>query len=104
MADQPATIEEQSGVSDGVQQIPAAVTVTEVPAAADARDALLRAIGAEAQLVVEKSAGQAASALVELARAYALVASPAVPVVSTSRMKGDYNRYLQEAAPEGEVR
>ncbi|MFE2870952.1 hypothetical protein [Embleya sp. NPDC059259] len=59
---------------EGIHRIPATVTVvTEVPAASDARDALLRAIGAEAQLVAEKSAGQASTALVELAHAYALV-------------------------------
>ncbi|MFI6476158.1 hypothetical protein ACIBL5_38755 [Streptomyces sp. NPDC050516] len=34
---------------EGIQQIPVVMNVTEVPAATDARDALLRAIGAEAQ-------------------------------------------------------
>ncbi|MFD9593717.1 hypothetical protein ACFWA9_13305 [Kitasatospora sp. NPDC059973] len=60
---------------EGVQQIPAVIQVQASPAATEARDALLAAIGAEAQLVVEKSAGQASAALVELARAYALVAT-----------------------------
>ncbi|MFD7623775.1 hypothetical protein [Streptomyces sp. NPDC059802] len=52
--------------------------VTEVPAAADSREALLRAIGAEAQLVAENSAGQASAALVELARAFALATAGTV--------------------------
>ncbi|KAB2587743.1 MULTISPECIES: hypothetical protein [Streptomyces] len=66
--------DEQSGiqVTESVE-IPAQVTVTEVPAAVDARDALLRAIGQEAQHVADKSAGQASAALEALARAYALV-------------------------------
>ncbi|MFE4801616.1 hypothetical protein ACFRFL_43335 [Streptomyces sp. NPDC056708] len=51
---------------------PARITLPpEVPAAA-ARDKLLAAIGAEAQRVAEKSAGEASAALVQLARAYAL--------------------------------
>ncbi|WP_030303679.1 hypothetical protein [Streptomyces katrae] len=41
--------------------------------ALDARDRLLAAIGQEAQLVAEKYAGQASTALAELARAYALI-------------------------------
>ncbi|MGW8782587.1 hypothetical protein ACWGNM_31615 [Streptomyces sp. NPDC055796] len=61
------------GVSEGTQQIPAQTTVTEVPAAIEARDVLLAAIGREAQIVADKSAGQASAALVELARAYALL-------------------------------
>ncbi|MGW8782588.1 hypothetical protein ACWGNM_31620 [Streptomyces sp. NPDC055796] len=56
---------------EGVQQIP----VAEALAVTEARDVLLAAIGQEAQLVVEKSAGQASAALLELARAYALVAT-----------------------------
>ncbi|MEU0633746.1 hypothetical protein [Streptomyces sp. NPDC005989] len=76
MADQP-TSEEQPTADEGVQQIPAVIRVEQPPAAADARDALLAAIGAQAQAVADKSAGQASAALVELARAYALVAFPA---------------------------
>lgn len=61
-------------VGEGIQQIPAQIVVTQPPAVTDARDKLLSAIGAEAQRVAETSAGQASAALVELARAYALVA------------------------------
>ncbi|MFE7403568.1 hypothetical protein [Streptomyces sp. NPDC057557] len=70
--------------AEGVQEIPATVRVVEEPAAADARAQLLAAIGAEAQLVAEKSAGQASAALVELAHAYALVIGGAtVPTAIT---------------------
>ncbi|MFF4104365.1 hypothetical protein [Streptomyces sp. NPDC001903] len=62
-------------VDEGVQEIPPQITVTEVPAATEARDRLLAAIGAEAQLVVEKSTGQASATLVELGRAYAVTTS-----------------------------
>lgn len=58
---------------DGIRQIPARIRVVEPAAVADARNALLTAIGAEARAVTEKSAGQASAALVELARAYALM-------------------------------
>ncbi|MFF2902695.1 hypothetical protein [Streptomyces sp. NPDC057966] len=59
------------GTADG--RGPARITLPpEVPAAAAARDKLLAAIGAEAQRVAEKSAGEASAALVQLARAYAL--------------------------------
>lgn len=63
------------GVStgEGIQQIPSVFHVAAVPAAAEARDKLLEAIGQEAQQVAQKSAGQASKALEELARAYALV-------------------------------
>ncbi|MFB7216336.1 hypothetical protein [Streptomyces sp. NPDC056255] len=71
--------------SEGIQQIPAQVTVTQPAAVAEARDKLLAAIGAEAQLVAEKSEGQASAVLAELARAYTLVTSGtaaiAVPAV-----------------------
>ncbi|MFD9357901.1 hypothetical protein [Streptomyces sp. NPDC060031] len=60
-------------VNKGVQQIPAVIQVAPVPAAAEARDELLAAIGAEAKHLMEKSDGHAATALAELARAYALV-------------------------------
>ncbi|MEV8349080.1 hypothetical protein ACFVTT_15510 [Streptomyces niveus] len=73
---------------EGLQQIPATISVTEVPAAADARNKLLAAIGAEAQHVADKSAGQAATALEALARAYALVTSgtaAVAPVAGRSR-------------------
>ncbi|MFG2895189.1 hypothetical protein [Streptomyces sp. NPDC048248] len=57
---------------EAIQQLPLVVQV-QPPAVADARDALLRAIGQEAQHVADKYAGQASQALGELARAYALV-------------------------------
>ncbi|MFD6158383.1 hypothetical protein ACFWF7_33225 [Nocardia sp. NPDC060256] len=73
MSDEQATPE----VTD-LGEIPAA-TVIETPAATDTRDKLLQAIGQEAQRVAENSAGQAATALETLARAYTLVsAGPAV--------------------------
>jgi hypothetical protein len=59
--------------------LPATVRVIEVPAVSEARDALLQAIGREAEHVADKSAGQAAAALEQLARAYALVISGATP-------------------------
>ncbi|MGW8782586.1 hypothetical protein ACWGNM_31610 [Streptomyces sp. NPDC055796] len=70
---------------EGVQQIPATITVTQESAVTEARDALLAAIGVEAQAVADKSAGQASTALAALARTYALVATDiaaiAVPAV-----------------------
>ncbi|GGU67023.1 hypothetical protein [Streptomyces lavendofoliae] len=60
-------------------EIPALHNVTDVPAAAEARDALLRAIGQEARHVADKSAGHASTALVELARAYTLVTGGVAP-------------------------
>ncbi|GGU67031.1 hypothetical protein [Streptomyces lavendofoliae] len=58
---------------EGIQQIPAVIPAREIPGATDARDALLRAIGQEAQHVADKFPGQSSKALEELARAYALV-------------------------------
>ncbi|MFF4104366.1 hypothetical protein [Streptomyces sp. NPDC001903] len=58
---------------------------TQSSAVTNARDALLAAIGQEAQLVKEKSAGQASAALVELARAYALATGPAAGTVAAAR-------------------
>ncbi|MFI7004443.1 hypothetical protein [Nocardia sp. NPDC050175] len=79
--------------SDGIQQIPATVPQAPPaplpPAAAEARDQLLRAIGREAEQVVTTNPGHASAALVELASAYALVAngtpSGTVPVRVGSR-------------------
>jgi len=59
--------------AEGVQQIPLMIPVQEVPAATDARDKLLAAIGREAQHVADQHAGQASPVLEQLARAYALV-------------------------------
>ncbi|MFI5780328.1 hypothetical protein [Nocardia sp. NPDC051570] len=61
-------------------EIPSTITVSETPAATDARDMLLQAIGQEARHIAEKSAGQASTALEVLARAYALVVSSPVTV------------------------
>ncbi|MGE6864256.1 hypothetical protein ACQKGQ_28665 [Bacillus cereus] len=58
---------------EGIRQTPVRIRVAEPATVTHARDALLAAIGTEAQAVAEKSAGQASAALVELARAYALV-------------------------------
>ncbi|MFD5142667.1 hypothetical protein [Streptomyces sp. NPDC058401] len=99
MADQPTGSEDQShaAAEEGVQQIPAQiqvqVQVVQPPAATEARDALLAAIGAEAQHVVEKSAGQASAALAELARAYAVIvsvgnASATAGLAATGRIAG----------------
>ncbi|MGW9205658.1 hypothetical protein ACWGR4_01540 [Embleya sp. NPDC055664] len=57
----------------GAQQIPATLAVEGVSAVTEARDKLLQAIGTEAQVVAEKSPGQASTALEGLARAFALV-------------------------------
>ncbi|MFF4331137.1 RNA recognition motif domain-containing protein [Streptomyces sp. NPDC001591] len=59
---------------------PARVTVApESPAAVEARDQLLAAIGAEARSVAEQVPGQASAQLAELARAYAAVATGTPP-------------------------
>lgn len=82
-------VEPEIAAVEGVQQIPTVIQLVPVPAAADARDALLAAIGAEARIVAEKSSGQASAALAELARAYALVTTgttaAAAPTAATSR-------------------
>ncbi|MFD9339439.1 hypothetical protein ACFWBF_34390 [Streptomyces sp. NPDC060028] len=77
---------------EGIQQIPAQITVPQPAAVTGARDKLLAAIGAEAQHVAEKSAGQASAALAELARAYTLVAatspSPELPADGATAQLG----------------
>ncbi|GAA3107573.1 hypothetical protein [Streptosporangium carneum] len=65
------------------EQIPAVITVREVPAAAEARDALLKAITAQANAIADGHQGQASTAVEELARAYALVTSGATAVAPT---------------------
>lgn len=59
-----------ASANDGEEQI--LVSVSEEPAVAEARGKLLAAIGAEAQHVAATAAGQAATALADLARAYTL--------------------------------
>ncbi|WP_181792833.1 hypothetical protein [Streptomyces sp. WELS2] len=54
--------------------------VREVPAAVEAREALLAAIAQEARTVVDKHPGEAAPALVQLAQAYAALSTTSVPV------------------------
>ncbi|MFD8786637.1 hypothetical protein [Kitasatospora sp. NPDC059599] len=98
MADQPTGIEEQPGTADeGIRQIPAAIRVEQPPTVTEARDKLLAAIGAEAQLVSEKSAGQASAALVELARAYALV-TPELTPVATLTPRAQYSSRIDAIA------
>ncbi|MBF6050279.1 hypothetical protein GO001_34800 [Streptomyces sp. NRRL B-1677] len=65
--------ETTAGATDKMLRIQAQISEPELSATAVAtRDKLLEAIGREAQLVAEKSAGQASTALAELAHAYAL--------------------------------
>ncbi|MER6945926.1 hypothetical protein ABT294_18025 [Nonomuraea sp. NPDC000554] len=53
-----------------------------MPAAIEAREALLVAIAQESRTAVHKQPGKASGALVELAQAYALLASGSVPVTT----------------------
>ncbi|MFI6586090.1 hypothetical protein [Embleya sp. NPDC050493] len=73
-----APVVEEEGVR---QVVPAVIRVAPSPAAADARDALLDAIGKEARVLADTHPGQASQALRELAHAYALVttATPTIP-------------------------
>lgn len=66
------------------QQIPVVISMSEVTAAADARDALLRAISTEAQIVADKFPGQASKALADLAHAYALVTAGTTAVTTVA--------------------
>ncbi|MGW2681419.1 hypothetical protein [Streptomyces sp. NPDC001436] len=65
--------------NEKIQQIPAQITTAETPAATEARDALLTAIGAEARNL-EKYPGQASAQLKELTRAFRgiTITSPAI--------------------------
>jgi hypothetical protein len=65
-----------------VGQSPTVVKVREVPAAIEAREALLTAIALEARTVVDKQPGHASGALLELTQAYALLATASVPVAT----------------------
>jgi len=78
------TASTDTSTAEGVQQIPVMIPVQEVPAATDARDKLLAAIGQEAQHVADQHPGEASPALEALARAYALVTSSATAVVPAS--------------------
>ncbi|QEV16184.1 hypothetical protein [Streptomyces alboniger] len=81
-----------------MHQIPAQITVTKPPAVTDSRNKLLAAMGAEAQYAAEKSAGQAPAALVELARAYALVTSSRDALLSQE----DKGASFRDCGPHGE--
>ncbi|MGW6691719.1 hypothetical protein [Streptomyces sp. NPDC054961] len=90
-----ASGESQSG---GIQQIPAQIILSEVPASSDTRDILLKAIGAEAQYIADKFPGQAAAALEQLAHAYALVTTTAaVAATPVSIGKRDLGRQGYDA-------
>ncbi|KAA2262436.1 hypothetical protein F0L68_14345 [Solihabitans fulvus] len=80
---------EQNADTGQIRQIPIQV-VREAPAVAAARESLLTAIGREASTVVEQQPGHSSAALVELARAFALVnmgasdaTTPAAPAPTT---------------------
>ncbi|MGH3814014.1 MAG: hypothetical protein ACRDUV_16435 [Pseudonocardiaceae bacterium] len=73
------------GTDAGIQQIPATIRVREIPAAVEAREKLLQAIAAEAQVITDKFTGQSSVALESLARAYALVTG-ATAVAPTSEI------------------
>jgi hypothetical protein len=66
-----------------IRQVPLVVQVQEGAGVSDARRQLLQAISREAQQVTDTQAGQASAALEQLARAFALVATPA-PVLTPS--------------------
>lgn len=72
----PVEISPESG------QPPTIVKLREVPAAIEAREAILVAIAQETRTVVDKQPGRASSALVELAQAYALLATTSAPVAT----------------------
>lgn len=66
--------------STEADQPPAVVRVREVPAALDARNALLESIAQEARNLVDSKQGKAAEALFQLAQAYSMLATTPVPV------------------------
>ncbi|NNH75248.1 hypothetical protein HLB23_36270 [Nocardia uniformis] len=59
---------------------PAVVRVREVPAAIDARNALLEAIAQEARAIVDAKHGKASEALYQLAQAYAMLSTTPIPM------------------------
>jgi hypothetical protein len=58
------------------------VKVREVPAAIEAREALLTAIASETRTVMDKQPGRSAAALLQLAQAYAALSTTSVPVTT----------------------
>lgn len=75
----PATTDATSeGIVSEVHEIPITLTQAEHdPSAAVTREKLLVAIGREADYIADNPTGQASKALEELARAFAIVSSPA---------------------------
>ncbi|MFG1798232.1 hypothetical protein [Nocardia sp. NPDC049149] len=59
---------------------PAVVRVREVPAALDARTALLEAIALEARAIGDAKHGKASEALYQLAQAYSMLSTTPVPL------------------------
>ncbi|MDA5284318.1 hypothetical protein [Streptomyces sp. Isolate_45] len=76
-----------------VHQIPAVIRVAQPPAAADSRDRLLVAIGAQADRLAGGAGGQEATGLEALARAYAIVTSSTASAATAAA--------TQEIAPTG---
>ncbi|MFJ7268517.1 hypothetical protein ACIQV3_18060 [Streptomyces sp. NPDC099050] len=64
--------------------IPSQVQAQESPTVAVARERLVEAIGREAVFLADQRAGQASQGLEALARAFALVASPASAAAATA--------------------
>ncbi|MBF6331929.1 hypothetical protein [Nocardia transvalensis] len=73
--------------SKGIHEIPL-VVIRDEPAAGSARESLLQAIAREAGAVADLQPGNAAGALAELARAYALVTSTEVAATATLTARG----------------
>ncbi|MFJ7063746.1 hypothetical protein ACIQVA_39965 [Streptomyces microflavus] len=67
-----------------LDSIPSQVQAQESPTVAVARERLVEAIGREAVFLADQRAGQASAGLEALARAFALVASPASAVTATA--------------------
>lgn len=92
--------EEESTVvasQEAIQQIPVVIRVPEVPAATEARDKLLQAIGREAEQVADRFPGQASKALEELARAFTLASTGTTTVakITSTDGQGITSRTLQ---------
>ncbi|MFI5778260.1 hypothetical protein [Nocardia sp. NPDC051570] len=84
MSDEQAT-PEVAAEDAGIQQIPAtAIQAVQDPTATVAREKLLGAIGREADYLADNQAGQASTALEELARAYALLVTGPTAVAAVA--------------------
>ncbi|MGW2818918.1 hypothetical protein [Streptomyces sp. NPDC001415] len=73
--------------NEKIQQIPAQITTAETPAATEARDALLTAIGAEARNL-EKYPGKVSAQLHELARAFRGIATAGLAALNADQNAG----------------